>query len=56
MVGLWGKQMNGGHQIKIMVASWEKEGDVMGRGTQSTGTGNAISSPKRWAHKFIIII
>lgn len=46
MVGLWGKQMNGGHKIKMIVVSGKKQGDVMGRGTQSTGTSNALSSPR----------
>ena len=31
MVGLWGKQMNGGHKIKMIVVSGKKQGDVMGR-------------------------
>lgn len=31
MVELWGKQMNEGHKSKTTVASWQREGDVMGR-------------------------
>lgn len=46
MVGLWEKQMNGRHKVKLIVASWEKKRDAMGKGTQSASTGNAISSPK----------
>lgn len=38
MVELWGKQMNGGHKIKITGASPEKE--MMERDTQSTSTSD----------------
>lgn len=55
-MGLWGKQMNGGHKIKIIVVSGEKEGDAMRRGPQSMDTGNAVSSGWWWVHSFIMII
>ena len=54
MMGLWGKQRNGGDKIKRIAVSGES-GRRVGRGMRGTGAGNALCSPRQWAHKCIMI-